>query len=178
MSRLARYPLEVPAGIKVDCDGKTFSASKANTNLKIAIHPEVKVEIADNKVQVSAVEAGNRSKAIVGTIYALIRNTLTGIADGYEKKLLLQGVGYRAAVKGQNIELLVGYSNPVNFAVPAGVSVSSPSATEIVLQSADKQLVGQVAAQIRAVRKPDPYKGKGIRYSDEQLKLKEVTKKK
>ena len=178
MSRLARYPLDVPAGLKVVCDGSMFRAEKSGKSLEVAIHPEVKVELSDNQVQVSAAAAGNRSRAIVGTIYALIRNALFGLAHGYEKKLLLQGVGYRASVSGQNIELLVGYSNPVNFSVPAGVSVSAPSVTEIVLQSSDKQLVGQVAAQIRSIRKPDPYKGKGIRYSDEQLKLKEVTKKK
>ena len=178
MSRLARYPLTVPAGVQVSYSNSLFRAQKSSTALEVAVPGNIEVEISGSEVRVSPDDNTNQRDPIVGTTFALIRNTLVGLDQGYEKRLLLQGVGYRANQKGQSLELSVGYSHPVVYEVPAAVELSVPSATEIILKSVDKQLVGQVAAEIRAIRKPDPYKGKGVRYADEQLKLKEVSKKK
>ena len=178
MSRLARYPLPVPAGVQISCSGTICKVQKGADELTVPVHSSVEVSISADAIQIKPASSTEANSALLGTAFALIRNAIVGITEGYEKRLLLQGVGYRAALSGQKLELAVGYSNPMYYEVPEGVSVSVPSNTEIILQSADKQLLGQVAAQIRAIRKPDAYKGKGIRYSDEVLKLKEVTKKK
>src|SRR5690606_16973842 len=122
-------------------------------------------------------DGAKQSDALAGTTRALVNNMVIGVSQGFEKKLTLVGVGYRAKAEGNTVNLSLGYSNPVNYAVPAGVTVETPSQTEIVLKSADKQLLGQVASEIRAVRPPEPYKGKGVRYSDEQVLRKEAKKK-
>lgn len=177
MSRVANSPVEVPAGVQVTLKGQDLSVKGGNGTLALEIHGSVEVSQEDNVLKVAARDGAKQSRALAGTTRALINNIVTGVSAGFEKKLVLNGVGYRAKASGKSVDLTLGFSHPVVYDLPEGVTAESPSQTEIVLKSADKQLLGQVAAEIRAFRPPEPYKGKGVRYADEYVRRKEAKKK-
>ncbi|GLS25842.1 50S ribosomal protein L6 [Marinibactrum halimedae] len=177
MSRVANSPVEVPAGVKVDLKGQDLSIKGSNGTLALEIHNSVEVSLEDNLLKFAARDGAKQSRALAGTMRALTNNMVVGVSKGFEKKLELNGVGYRAKAAGKTVNLTLGFSHPIDYALPEGVTAESPSQTEIVLKSADKQLLGQVASEIRAFRPPEPYKGKGVRYSDEYVRRKEAKKK-
>ncbi|MDX1492199.1 MAG: 50S ribosomal protein L6 [Pseudohongiellaceae bacterium] len=177
MSRVANSPVQLPKGVEATLAGAQFSVKGAKGNLQIELHDAVEVSQEGGVLQVSAKDGSRKSVALSGTFRALINNMVVGVSEGFQKKLQLQGVGYRAKAQGSILNILVGYSNPIDFEVPKGVTAETPSPTEIILSGADKQLVGQVAAKIRELRPPEPYKGKGIRYLDEYVYRKEAKKK-
>jgi large subunit ribosomal protein L6 len=177
MSRVAKAPINVPAGVEVTLAGQDIKIKGKNGELTRTINEAVEVTVEDNVIKALPREGFVNGWAQAGTARALINNMVVGAHEGYERKLQLVGVGYRAAAKGKVLDLTLGFSHPVNFDVPEGITVETPSQTEIVVKGADKQLVGQVAANIRAYRKPEPYKGKGVRYADENVRRKEAKKK-
>jgi len=177
MSRVAKAPINVPAGVEINVSGQDVKVKGKVGELTINVNPAVEVVVNDNVVSTQPREGFANGWAQAGTARANINNMLNGVSAGFEKKLVLNGVGYRAAVKGNVVSLSLGFSHPVDFEVPAGVTVEAPSQTELVVKGANKQLVGQVAANIRKYRQPEPYKGKGIRYSDEIIRRKEAKKK-
>lgn len=185
-SRIARKPVVVPAGVDIKIDGHTLSAKGPKGNLRMQLNAFVKVTINGNEVHVALngkkdiTVTGPSSKlyrSIAGTVRANIQNIVLGVSKGFERKLALIGVGYRAQAKGKVLSLSLGFSHPTDFQVPEGVTVETPTATEIIIKGADKELVGLVAANVRRVRKPEPYKGKGVRYANEFIELKETKKK-
>lgn len=176
MSRVGKNPIVVPAGVKVQSESGVVSVVGPLGSLQFTLGTGVDVVFDDGKVGVS-LTASATSSAIRGTTRAILQNMVSGVSKGYERKLELVGVGYRAAAKGETVSLSLGFSHPVEFPLPVGVSATTPSQTEIVLKSIDKQLLGQVAAKIRAFRPPEPYKGKGVRYAGEVVKQKEAKKK-
>ena len=175
MARLT--PVEIPKGVEVSIKDQLISVKGSKGTLEHNIHPAVEVTTADNVVSFVARDGHSGAPAQSGTARALINNMLTGVSDGFQKKLLLVGVGYRAQAQGKVLNLTLGFSHPVNYQLPEGVSVETPSQTEIVLSGIDKQVVGQAAAEIRAYRPPEPYKGKGVKYADEYVARKEAKKK-
>ncbi len=177
MSRVAKNPVPVPAGVDVKLDGQSLAIKGKNGDLKWVVHSAVKVVFEDKQLQVSPANDSTESNALAGTTRALINNMVHGVTEGFQRKLILVGVGYRAQAQGKVLNLTVGMSHPVTFTMPEGVTVETPQQTEILLKGADKQKVSQVAANIRSVRAPEPYKGKGIRYHDEVIILKEAKKK-
>ncbi len=177
MSRVANSPVEVPGGVTVDVNGQKVSAKGPKGNLEMEVHGLVDVVFEDNTLRVAARDSEKKSVAMAGTMRSLLNNVVTGVNTGFEKKLELRGVGYRAQAQGDKLNLTLGFSHPVVHDVPAGVTVQTPSQTEIVVSGIDKQAVGQVAADIRAYRPPEPYKGKGVRYVDEYVAMKEAKKK-
>ena len=177
MSRVANSPVEVPGGVTVDVSGQKVSAKGPKGNLEMEVNGLVNVVFEDGALRVAAKDTEKKSVAMAGTMRALLNNIVTGVNAGFQKKLELRGVGYRAQAQGDKLNLTLGFSHPVVHAVPAGVSVETPSQTEIVVSGIDKQAVGQVAADIRAYRPPEPYKGKGVRYVDEYVAMKEAKKK-
>lgn len=177
MSRVANSPVEIPAGVKVDLAGQSLSVKGSNGTLALDIHANVEISQEDNVLKFAAKDSAKQSKALAGTMRALVNNMVVGVSKGFEKKLELVGVGYRAKASGKSVNLTLGFSHPVDYSLPEGVTAETPSQTEIVLKSADKQLLGQVASEIRAYREPEPYKGKGVRYSDEYVRRKEAKKK-
>ena len=174
MSKVANKPVELSSDIKFDVSNNTIRIEGPKGKLEFAKPRDVTIEQKDNLINVSTKA---ESTAMSGTTRALIYNMVTGVSKGWEKKLLLVGVGYRAKADKLKLELVVGYSHPVNFQIPEGITIETPSQTEIVISGIDKQKVGQVAADIRSVRPPEPYKGKGIKYADEQIVKKEAKKK-
>ncbi|KAF7772378.1 50S ribosomal protein L6 [Pseudoalteromonas citrea] len=176
MSRIAKAPISVPAGVEVTIKGQDITVKGKNGELTRTINNAVEVTLTDNVITTTPREVAN-AWAQAGTARALINNMIVGTNEGYEKKLQLIGVGYRAAVKGKVLDLTLGFSHPVNFEIPAGITIETPSQTEILVKGADKQVVGQTAANIRAYRAPEPYKGKGVRYADEHVRRKEAKKK-
>lgn len=177
MSRVAKAPVAVPAGVTVTLSGQDITVKGPVGELSHAIHGLVSVSQEESNLVTAVAEESKAAWAQAGTTRALINNMVEGVSKGFKKTLILNGVGYRAKAAGQNLNLALGFSHPVDHAIPAGVKVETPSQTEVVLSGADKQLVGQTAADIRAYRKPEPYKGKGIRYSDEHVRRKEAKKK-
>ncbi len=177
MSRVANSPVDVPGGVTVDVSGQKVSAKGPKGNLEMEVNSLVNVVFEDNAIKVAAKDEEKKSVAMAGTMRALLNNVVTGVTEGFEKKLELRGVGYRAQAQGDKLNLTLGFSHPVVHSVPAGVKVETPSQTEIVVSGIDKQAVGQVAADIRSYRPPEPYKGKGVRYVDEYVALKEAKKK-
>ena len=177
MSRIANKPVEIPAGVEVNVKGQTVSVKGKNGQMTIDINEKVNVAQNDGVLQFSGREGVSGSVAMAGTMRSLTNNLVIGVTAGFEKKLALVGVGYRAQAQGQVLNLTLGFSHPVNYAVPEGISIETPSQTEIIIKGMDKQKVGQVAAEIRAYRPPEPYKGKGVRYSDERVLRKEAKKK-
>ena len=177
MSRVARNPVILPAGVEATLAEGELAVKGPLGSLKQAIIPEVKVEKVDNQLQFSAVGTTTRARAMSGTLRALAANMVTGVSKGFERRLNLVGVGYRAQAQGDKLNLTLGFSHPVVHAMPKGVKVETPTQTEIVIKGMDRQLVGQVAAEVRAYRSPEPYKGKGVRYSTEQVVIKETKKK-
>ena len=177
VSRVAKSPVILPASVDARMDGSTLVVKGAKAELTQEIHSSVKLTIDNNTLQFSPVDQSASANALSGTMRSLANNMVIGVSTGFSKKLILKGVGYRAKAQGSKLNLQVGYSHPVDMEMPQGVSVETPSNTEIVLSGADKQLVAQVAANVRSVRPPEPYKGKGIRYENEQIIMKEGKKK-
>lgn len=177
MSRVARNPVVVPNGVQITLDAENIKVKGPLGELSQALTSRVKVNFADNQLTFEATSEEREARAMSGTLRALINNMVIGVTKGFERKLLLVGVGYRAQVQGTDLNLSLGYSHPILHKMPAGVEVTCPTQTEIVLKSINKQLVGQVAAEVRKYRQPEPYKGKGVRYSDEVVILKETKKK-
>ncbi len=177
MSRMANNPVQLPKGVEAALRGGEVSVKGGKGALQLALPVEVEVAQGEEGLRVSARRNSRRANAMVGTVHSLLRNMVTGVSEGYEKKLELRGVGYRARAQGSKLNLTLGYSHPIDYAVPEGIKVETPSQTEISVSGADKQKVGQVAAEIRAFRPPEPYKGKGIRYVGERVFSKEAKKK-
>ena len=168
MSRIGKQPISIPNGVKIDIKGGHVKVTGPKGNLEREVRPEIALEQADGVILVKAKDQSQRSRAFTGLTRTLINNMIIGVEKGFEKKLLIEGVGYRAEMKGKTLSLNVGYSNPVEFPLPAGVTAGVDK-TSITLQSIDKELLGLTAAKIRAIRKPEPYKGKGIRYEGEYI---------
>lgn len=175
MSRVANYPVTLPSGVEAKINGHNVQVKGPKGTLTVDVHRTVSVSQEDNVLRFAAQTKYDR--AMAGTMRALINNMVVGVSTGFERKLELRGVGYRAQSQGKVLNLTLGFSHPVNFEVPEGVTIETPSQTEIVVKGIDKQQVGHVAAKIRGYRPPEPYKGKGVRYADEQVILKEAKKK-
>ncbi len=176
MSRVGKNPVIIPAGVEVKVGEQIVVKGPLGT-LKAAAHPAVNVTVDGQNVVVSTVAGMENASAMWGTMRANLNNMVTGVSKGFEKKLQLVGVGYRAQAQGDVLNLSLGFSHPVAHKMPAGVTVACPTQTEILIKGSDKQQVGQVAAEVRAYRKPEPYKGKGVRYADEVVVIKETKKK-
>ena len=174
MSRVAKKPIDLPKGVEVTVSGDQVIVKGAKGSLSVSKPSNIGVEVSSTQVAVKVADIANMSQG--GTLRALLRNSIDGVSKGYERKLELVGVGYRAAMQGKSLNLTLGFSHPVVFEAPAGVSIETPTQTEILLKGMDKQSVGQAAAKIRAFRPPEPYKGKGVRYSGEKITLKEAKK--
>jgi large subunit ribosomal protein L6 len=177
MSRVAKLPITVPAGVTITIDGRAVTVKGSKGALSLGLHPEVEVAQEGATLVVRPVAETKSAWCQAGTARAVVSNMVRGVSQGFQKRLSLVGVGYRAQAKGSTLGLSLGFSHPVEYPVPAGITVETPSQTEIVISGADRQKVGQVAADIRSYRPPEPYKGKGIRYSDEQVLRKEAKKK-
>ena len=177
MSRVGKQAVAIPQGVEVSIKADTIAVKGALGALEIAQNALVTVANADGKLSFTAVNESREANAMSGTVRQLVNNMVVGVSKGFEKKLTLIGVGYKAAAQGTKLNLAVGFSHPVNIEMPAGIKVETPSPTEIVIKGADRQRVGQIASEVRAVRPPEPYKGKGIRYSDEKVVIKETKKK-
>jgi large subunit ribosomal protein L6 len=177
MSRIANKPIQLPASVEVKESGQQVSVKGPKGTLEQRIHGLVEMRQEDKQLLFKARDESQAANALAGTTRAIIQNMVAGVTDGFEKKLELVGVGYRAQAKGKTLNLTLGFSHPVDYALPEGVTADTPSQTEIVVKGIDKQKVGQVAAEIRAFRPPEPYKGKGVRYADEVIVRKEAKKK-
>jgi len=177
MSRVANNPISLPNGVEAKFTDTEVSVKGGKGALRLALHASVGVSQEGEELKVAAKNSTRQASALAGTFRSLINNMVVGVNEGFEKKLELQGVGYRAKAEGNIINITVGYSHPINYELPEGVSAVTPTQTEIVISGADKQLVGQVAAEIRDFRPPEPYKGKGIRYANERVFRKEAKKK-
>ena len=177
MSRIAKYPVELPKGVEVTISTGEISVKGPLGTLKQVVHPSVSIEREGDKLLCKSAAGADDGSAQSGTMRALLANMVTGVTKGFEKRLTLVGVGYRAQAQGGKLNLTLGFSHPVAHDMPAGIKVETPSQTEIVIKGIDKQVVGQVAAEVRGYRPPEPYKGKGVRYADEVIVLKETKKK-
>jgi len=177
MSRVAKEPIELPQGVEFNQSGMAVSVKGGNGSLSMELNPEVELVREDNTITVKPRSGSRFSAAISGTTRALLANMIEGVTKGFEKKLELKGVGYRAISEGKKLNLTLGFSHPVVFEVPDDVTVETPSQTEVIVKGNDKQRVGQVAAEIRGFRPPEPYKGKGVRYANERVMMKEAKKK-
>jgi len=177
MSRIAKAPIAVPKGVSVEISGQDVKVKGAKGNLFWRVHPKVSVTQDQGELKVKSSDETKVSWVLAGTTRALVNNMVIGCGSGFDRKLTLVGVGYRAQAKDKVLNLSLGFSHPIDYPVPEGVQITTPSPTEIVVSGVDKQLVGQVAAEIRGFRPPEPYKGKGVRYADEQVLRKEAKKK-
>jgi large subunit ribosomal protein L6 len=177
MSRVGKMPIAVPQGVDVAIKDDQISVKGAGGTLSLARNALVKVTSEGGKLTFVPADESREANAMSGTMRQLVNNMVVGVTKGFEKKLTLVGVGYRAAAQGAKLNLTVGFSHPVAKDMPAGITVATPAPTEIVIKGADRQRVGQIAAEIRAIRPPEPYKGKGIRYADEKITIKETKKK-
>jgi len=177
MSRIAKKPVAVPAGVEIKLAGQTLTAKGKNGQLSLDVHPSVAVEQAEGQLVFAPRDGAKQSMALAGTTRALVNNMVVGVSEGFTKTLNLLGVGYRAQAKGTVLNLTLGFSHPIDYELPEGVTAETPNNTTIVISGADKQRVGQVAAEVRAFRPPEPYKGKGVRYADEYVRRKEAKKK-
>ncbi len=174
MSRIAKSPIELPKGVEYNQAGSVLKVKGPKGSLEMDLHPAVEIKLEDGVLNVAPHKESDM--AMAGTMRALLNNMIEGVTNGFEKKLTLVGVGYRASVQGKSLNLQLGFSHPVDFEIPEGVTIETPSQTEIVVRGSNKQQVGQVAAKIRAYRPPEPYKGKGVRYADERVVMKEAKK--
>jgi len=178
MSRIAKAPITVPSGVDFKIDGQRVTVKGGKGQMELTVHPDVAVSIEDGVVSVRPQDDANKDAwAMAGTMRALLNNLVVGTTEGFQKKLQLIGVGYRAQAKGKVLSLSLGFSHPVDYPVPEGITIETPSQTEVVVSGSSKQQVGQVAAEIRGFRPPEPYKGKGVRYADERVLRKEAKKK-
>ena len=177
MSRIVNNPVEIPQGVEVTLNGQELTVKGSKGQLNLTIHDYVKVSQEEGKLTFGASQSGKKPIAMSGTFRAIIGNMVLGVSKGFQKELELRGVGYRAAMQGKNLNLTLGFSHPVQYPIPEGIDIETPTQTQIIVKGIDKQKVGQIAAEIRAFRPPEPYKGKGVRYADEQVKRKEAKKK-
>jgi len=177
MSRIAKAPIAIPKGVSIEIAGQAVKVKGPKGSMEWTVHPAVAVSQEDGILAVRPAEGQESAWAMAGTTRALINNMVVGCGTGFQRKLSLVGVGYRAQAKGNVLTLSLGFSHPVEYPVPEGISIETPTQTEILVSGADRQRVGQVAAEIRAYRPPEPYKGKGVRYADEQVLRKEAKKK-
>ncbi len=177
MSRIANYPVTVPSGVQVALAGAKVSVKGPKGSLEHEVHPLVKVTQEGSQLKFKRTNDSTLARAVSGTTRALVNNMVNGVTRGFEKKLTIIGVGYRVAVQGKKLNLTLGYSHPIVYEIPNGITIEAPDQTNLVVKGADKQQVGQVAAEIRAYRSPEPYKGKGVRYLDEAVVKKEAKKK-
>ena len=175
MSRVAKNPVDLPSSVEVKMSGRNIQVKGPKGELSLNLHPTVDMVHEDNQIRLAAT-TDDSAMAMAGTMRALVSNMVTGVSVGYEKKLTIVGIGYRAQAQGNSLNLSLGFSHPVVYQIAKGVSVETPSQTEIVVSGTDKQLVGQTAAEIRRFRPPEPYKGKGVRYADEQVRRKQAKK--
>jgi large subunit ribosomal protein L6 len=174
MSRIAKAPIELPSGVEISVQGGEVKVKGPKGNLALKLHDRVSLEQEDSVYLVKP--AADSDVPMAGTYRSLVNSMVIGVSDGFEKKLTLVGVGYRASVQGNKLNLALGFSHPIEYSAPEGITIEAPSQTEIVVKGCDKQKVGQVASEIRAFRPPEPYKGKGVRYSDERVIRKEAKK--
>ena len=177
MSRVAKTAVVVPSGVTVSINDDNIVVKGSGGELNVPQNALVQVKQDNGQLSFAPADASREANAMSGTMRQLVNNMVVGVSKGFEKKLTLIGVGFKAAASGSKLNLNVGFSHPVNFEMPAGISVATPTPTEIVIKGSDRQAVGQLAAEIRAVRPPEPYKGKGIRYADEKVVIKETKKK-
>ena len=177
MSRIAKNPVPMASGVEAELKGNSLTVKGPRGSLAMECHTEVQVDKVDGELRVAPRSGSRFARAMAGTTRSLINNMVTGVTAGFERKLTLVGVGYRARAQGQQLNMTLGFSHPINYRVPEDVTIQTPSQTEIVVQGIDRQRVGQVAAELRRFRPPEPYKGKGVRYSDERVVLKEAKKK-
>ena len=177
MSRIGKEPVELPKGVEFKQNGNVVTLKGSNGELSLELNSEVELTQEDNVLKLAPRSGSRFATAIAGTMRSILANMVTGVSAGFERKLQLVGVGYRAQAQGKKLNLTLGFSHPVEYEVPEGISVETPSQTEIIIKGADKQKVGQVSAEIRGFRPPEPYKGKGVRYADERVMLKEAKKK-
>ncbi|MAL99629.1 50S ribosomal protein L6 [Hydrocarboniclastica marina] len=177
MSRVANNPVVLPSGVEISLSGQDIQIKGSKGSLNHTAHSSVEVKQEDGRVLFAARDGAKQSRALAGTTRALVNNMVTGVHTGFERKLQLVGVGYRAQAQGKKLNLTLGFSHPVEYDLPEGITAETPTQTEVVIRGIDKQQVGQVAAEIRAFRPPEPYKGKGVRYADEMVRRKEAKKK-
>ena len=177
MSRVGKKPVELPKGVEITPSAGSVKVKGPKGELVMATSPEVSVKVADGKAQVTPNSDTRTARVISGTTRALLGNMVTGVTKGFETKMELVGVGYRAQAQGRKLNLTLGYSHPIAYDVPAGITIETPSQTEIIVKGADRQKIGQVCAEIRRYRAPEPYKGKGVRFAGEKIVLKEAKKK-
>lgn len=177
MSRIAKKPVDLVDGAKATISGNNIVVEGKNGKLELNLHGAVEIKQEEGQLIVAPKVEDRLSWAMAGTMRSLVNNMVVGVTEGFKKELKLVGVGYRATMQGSSLNLTLGYSHPIDFAVPEGVKIEAPSQTDVIVSGADKQLVGEVSAKIRAFRPPEPYKGKGVRYADEHVKLKEAKKK-
>ena len=176
MSRVAKSPIQILKGVDINVDNGLVKTKGPKGELEFALPESVSLNMTEDTINVEYDETNQQSVALAGTTRSLVNNMIIGVSEGFEKKLELVGVGYRAKASGKLLELTLGFSHPIKYQLPPEVEVETPSQTEVVLKSHDKQILGQAAAEIRAFRPPEPYKGKGVKYSDEQIKRKEAKK--
>ena len=177
MSRVGKMPVAVPQGVDVKISAEAVTVKGGLGSLSVPANALVSVSAEGGVIKVAPANESSQANAMSGTMRALLANTVTGVSKGFEKKLTLIGVGFKAQAQGQKLNLQVGFSHPVVKEMPAGIKVETPTPTEVVIKGADRQVVGQLAAEVRAIRPPEPYKGKGIRYADEKVSIKETKKK-
>ena len=177
MSRIAKMGVAVPAGVDVQLAADQITVKGSSGELKLPANELVKISADNGRLSFEPANGSREASAMSGTMRQLVNNMVVGVSQGFEKKLTLQGVGFRAQASGNKLNLQIGYSHPVSFEMPEGVSVATPTPTEIIVKGADRQVIGQLAANIRGARPPEPYKGKGIRYADERVVIKETKKK-
>ncbi len=177
MSRVANNPVVVPSGVEVKLSGQDLSVKGAKGELSFDVHSDVQISQEEGELKFEARNGDRGARAMAGTMRAVVQNMVTGVSDGFERRLELQGVGYRAQAQGNKLTLQLGFSHPVEYQLPKGIEAQTPSQTEIVISGIDKQAVGQVCAEIRRFRPPEPYKGKGVRYQGEYVRRKEAKKK-
>lgn len=177
MSRIAKNPIAVPAGVELKIDGQTVNVKGKNGQLSFDVHQSVEIQQSEAGLTFGGRDGSKQATALAGTSRALINNMVVGVSEGFKKTLLLQGVGYRAAIKGNTLNLSLGFSHPIDYELPEGVTAEVQGQTTVVISGNDKQVVGQVAAEVRGFRPPEPYKGKGVRYADEYVRRKEAKKK-
>jgi large subunit ribosomal protein L6 len=177
MSRIANYPIAVPSGVEVKLQGQLVNVKGGKGSMAFSVHDDVDVVQEDGELRIAARDEKPETNALSGTTRAVLSNMVKGVSNGWERRLVINGVGYRAQAQGKKLNLQLGFSHPIEYQLPDGIDVQTPSPTEVVVSGADKQLVGQVAAEIRGFRPPEPYKGKGVRYADERVRRKEAKKK-
>jgi len=177
MSRIGKKPVPVPSGVTANIEGQTVKVKGPKGALQVVLHDDVEVKMESGAVKVDPRSETQRARAMWGTSRTLVANLITGVTKGFERKLEITGVGYRAAVQGKNLQLALGYSHDVVYPIPEGITIAAPKPTELVINGIDRQKVGQVAAEIRGFRPPEPYKGKGVKYAGEYIFRKEGKKK-